>query len=87
MGELVVSGCDASAVLDALEEVLDAVSLLVEVLVVGVLSLAVTPGRYDRIAALVDDLLVEPVGVVGLVGQDVLRRHAFDQVTLPRDNQ
>ena len=57
--------------LDAAEEALDAVAFLVEGLVVGVLALAVTLGRNDRVAALVDDLLEELVGVVGLVGEDV----------------
>ena len=42
-GGLVVSGCDAPAVLDATEEALDAVALLVEGLVVGVLALAMAP--------------------------------------------
>lgn len=67
--------------LDAAEEALDAISLSVEGLVVGVLALAVTPWRDDRITALVDDEIVEALGVIGLVGQDVVGRQAFDQIT------
>ena len=51
-----------------LEEAFDAVSLLAEGFVVGVLALAMTPWRDDGIATLVDDETVEPVCVVGLVG-------------------
>ena len=59
---------------------LDAVSFLVERLVVGVLSLAVALGRDDGVAALVDDEVEEAIGVVGFVGQDILRGQPFDQV-------
>jgi hypothetical protein len=45
-----------------------------------VLAPSVPPRRDDGIAALVDDLLEEPVGVVGFVGDDVLGGHAVDQV-------
>jgi len=80
MGELVVAGGDTSAVLDALEEVLDAVALLVEGLVVGVLSLAAATGRDDRVAALFDDFVVEAFGVIGLVGNDVFGGKPIDQI-------
>src|SRR6202008_1522017 len=56
------------------------VSLLVEVAVVGVLALSVSPGWDDGIAALVDDVLEEPGGVVGLVGDDVFGSHAVNQL-------
>ena len=69
-----------AVLLDAAEEALDAVSLLIEGLVVGVLSLAVALGRDDGIAALVDDLLEQLVSVVGLVGENIFGGHAVDQI-------
>ena len=59
---------------------LDAVALFVEGLVVAVLAFAVATWRDDGIAALVDGLLVEPVGVVGLVGDHILGGDAIDQI-------
>ncbi len=78
--ELVVAGCDASALFDAAEEALDAVSLLVEPFVIAVLALSVASGWDDGIAALGDDEVVQSVGVVGFVGQDIAGGQAFDQV-------
>ena len=37
-------------------------------------------GRHDGIATLIDDLPIEPIGVVGLVGEDVVGGDAVDQV-------
>ncbi|MDR6531308.1 hypothetical protein J2800_002050 [Caulobacter rhizosphaerae] len=44
------------------------------------LSLAMATGRHDGVAALLDDLQIRPIGVIGLVGQDVSGGHAVDQV-------
>lgn len=66
--------------LDAAEEAFDAVSLLVEGRVVGMLALAMASGWDDGIAALIDDEIVEAVCVVGFVGQEVLGGQALDQV-------
>lgn len=40
----------------------------------------VASGRPDGIAALIDDLAIEPVGVIGLVGENVVGGDAVDQV-------
>jgi len=64
---------------DAAEEALDAVALFVERLVVGVLAFSMTPGRDDGIAALVDDKVEQSIGVIGLIGQDILGWQGFDQ--------
>jgi hypothetical protein len=66
--------------LDAADEALVAVSLLVKGLVVGMLALAMAPWWDDGVATLVDGLLVEPVGIVSFVGDDVLGGQTVDQV-------
>jgi hypothetical protein len=70
--QLVVSRGDAAEVLDAAEEALDTVSLLAQDPIIGALSLAMAAGRHDGIAALLENLQIESIGVIGLVGQDLL---------------
>ena len=66
--------------LDAAEEAIDGVALFLERRVVSVLAFAMATGRHDRVAALVDDLPIEVVGVIGLVSKDMLSGQAVDQV-------
>lgn len=72
---------DATEVLDAAEEALDAVSLLVESRVAGVLTPSMSAVRCDRVASLRDDFPIEPISVIGLVAQDVLSGQTLDQIT------
>lgn len=78
--QLVVARGDPTEVLDTAEEALDAVSLLVESRVVGVLAPAMASRRHDGVTALGDDLAIEPIGVIGLLSQDVLGIQAVDQI-------
>ena len=68
----VISGRDASPVLDPAEDVLDLVALALEVFVVMVLDLAVFARRDARGSALRDQRGPEPVAVIALVAQQFL---------------
>jgi hypothetical protein len=77
--ELVVSGCDASELLEAGEHSLNAVALLVETPVAGMRSSAFGPGWDNGLGAELAQGVVEVVGVVGLVGEDGSGLEAFDK--------
>lgn len=62
------------------EEALDAPALLVGDAVIAVLVLAVTAWRDDRFAALLVDQVVQAVGIVGAVCQNLARPDAPDQI-------
>jgi hypothetical protein len=66
----VVAGGDATPVLEAREQVLDPVTLLVEFPVVAGGGLAPAPGRDAGGNSRVLKGLAEPVGIVALVGQE-----------------
>jgi hypothetical protein len=68
---LLVAGGDPAELLDAVEEALDEVSLLVDV-PVEVSWFGASPGRDHGLTALGDDQLDHIAGVEGLVGEDVL---------------
>lgn len=62
------------------ELALDAVSLLVDVLIVGVLDAAIAFGRDDGRGSGLQNAVVEAVGVIGAVSQDVAGAEALDQI-------
>jgi hypothetical protein len=72
VGASVVSGGDASPVLDATEDILDFVALPVEQLVIVVLDLAVRLWRDTRRDALGDQSIPEPVAVIAFITQQHL---------------
>lgn len=72
--QLVVSCCDASELLELVEEPLDAISFLVEGPVIGVLVPAIALGRDDRFGAGLQD------GIVGTIGEDGTGAIALDEV-------
>jgi hypothetical protein len=67
-------------VLELIEEALDAVALLVDVLVIDVLDATVALRRDNGRRAGLQDAVVEAVGVIGAVGQDMAWAETFDQV-------
>ena len=69
MSASVVSGVDASPVLEAGEQVLDAMALLVEDRIVGVLNAVLGMGRDAGRYAPIDQGLAERRGTVGPVGK------------------
>lgn len=75
--ELVVLGCDASELLELVEEAFDAIALLVEGAVIAVLVSALRHGRDDRDG--IEDGIVQSVGIVGTVGQHMVGLQAVDQ--------
>jgi hypothetical protein len=78
--ELVVSGCDAAPLLELGEEAFDAPSLFVGDAIIAVLIFAMAAGRDDRLAALLVDEIVQAVGVIGAVGQNLAGWDATDQI-------
>ena len=78
-GEFVVSGCDAAPLLEFGEEALDAPSVLVGDAIVAVLVLAMAARRDDGLAALSSDDVVEPVGVIGPIGDDLFAAKPVDR--------
>jgi hypothetical protein len=78
-GGLVVTGGDASEMLDTVDEALDQVAFLVEVLVVGD---RLSPARIWRDhggGAELDDGRPDAIGIVSLVSDDVLAGLAIEQ--------
>lgn len=67
-GELVVTGCDAAEVLEAVEGRLDAPALAVAALVVADLPLSAALARDDGRDACLPQIGAQPVGVVAFVG-------------------
>jgi hypothetical protein len=78
--QLVVSGCNASELLEVVEEALDTVALLVEIGVVGSLDFTVALGRNDDLGAAFGDLFGKMVGIVSLVGNGRIGVDTVDQV-------
>lgn len=78
--ELVVSGCDPPEVFEFIEEALDAVALFVDVFVVVVLIATIALGRDDRRGLGVQDAVMEAIGIIGTVGQDIVGFKSLDQV-------
>lgn len=68
-GELVVTGCDATEVLQFGEEPLDQVALAVEPLAEAWLPLSVALGRDVGRSALILYQFADAVGIIGLVRQ------------------
>lgn len=77
--ELVVSGCDASELLELVEEALDTVTLLVDGAIVAMLMPTLRHGRDDRDGTGIEDGVVQPVGIIGAIGQHMLGVQAVDQ--------
>ena len=69
-GEFVVTGGDATEVLELAEEALDQVALAIEDLAEAGLPFAIGFGRNVRHRALRLDQVADAVGVIGFVGQD-----------------
>ena len=78
-GKFVVLRGDASELLDAVEETLDQVAILVEVPIELARVEAIGARRDDRLAALGHDQGGEGIRIVGLVGGDVGGRLILDQ--------
>lgn len=78
--ELVVAGSDASPLLEFGEEGFDAPSLFVGDAVVGVLIFAMAAGWDYRLAALFVDEIVEAVGIVSAIRQNLVCGNTSDQV-------
>lgn len=74
MSTSVVSGVDASPVLQACEQVFYPVTLAVEDGIVGVLGAVTRMWRNARCDAALDERLAEGGGTVGSVGQQVVGR-------------
>lgn len=79
-GELVVAGGDASPLLELGEEALDAPTVFIGNAVISMLVFAVPAGRDDRFPALLVDEIVQTIGVIGAVGQNLLCGDATDEV-------
>lgn len=77
--ELVVGGCDPSEVFEFVEEPLDEIALFIEVLVVGVRSATVRPGRDNRFGTCIQNGIVKVFGIVGPVSDDEAARDPLDQ--------
>ena len=69
--ELLEAHCDASVAFDALEEVLDEMSLFVERAINRALLFAVRSRRDHDVARLADELFDEQIRIVSLVRQNV----------------
>lgn len=72
MGTSIVAGCDATPVLDPAEHVFDAMSLLVEDIVIGRGFFAVFARRNAGRNPLFFQSIAEPVGVIAAIGQQFL---------------
>ena len=72
MGATVVTGGDASPVLEAGKQVLDLVALAIELFVVGVLDLAIGSWQDAGSDAAGSKGVAEPVAAVAFVGQQFL---------------
>lgn len=72
MSVAIIASCDAPPVLEPGEQVLDCVALPVELLVVGVMDLAVGGWLNARRDASRGEGVAEPVAVVTFVGQQFL---------------
>ena len=79
-GVLGVPGGDAAPALEMQEGVLDEVPGLMEFLVVFAHHPAVPFRRDDRLHPLASRLPEDRIAVVSLVGQQILRRDALDQL-------
>lgn len=80
-GEFVVAGGDAPPLLELGEEALDAPAVFVSDLVVAVLVFAMATRRDDGFTALIEDDVVQAIGVVGAIGDHLGGRQALDQIT------
>ena len=74
-----VAGSDGTELLEPGEEVLDQVTHLIEVLVVGEIAGAVAHGWDDGGASGAVQDVAEAIGVEGLVGEQAARPDAFDE--------
>ena len=77
--DFVVTCCDAPPLLKLGEERLDAPAVFVGDLVVAVLVFAVAPRRDDRFAALVEDHIMQSIGIISAVGNHLAGSNALDQ--------
>lgn len=77
--QFVIAGCDAPEVLEFVEESLNGVAILIKLLVVVVLVVSVGHGRNDRCCARVENGVVEIVGVITTVGDDIVAGDVIDQ--------
>lgn len=78
-GSLLVSCCDAAEVFELVEEALDEVTLFVEIGVVGGNAGAGPIEWNDRLSVGMGDGAAEVIGVIGLVGKDMLGGQTIDQ--------
>ena len=74
-----VSCGDTAPAFEMQERVFDQVTQLVQGFIIGPLCCPVFSGRDDRCHALIVSLFDDRIAVVPLVGNQVLRREAFDQ--------
>ena len=80
LGEFVVACSDAPPLLELSEEALDAPALLVSDAVVAVLIFAMAARRDNGLAALLVNKVVQFVGVVGAICQNLISGDAADQI-------
>lgn len=73
VGGFVVSGCDATSVLELVEKALDAIAHRIEQRIDGTLNLAIAFGWYDRIGAVEPGILADGVAVVAAIAKQCLR--------------
>ncbi len=76
---MLVSGCDAAEVFELVEEALDEVALFVEIGVVGRNASAGSIEGNDSLSLGMGDGAAEVIGVIGLIGEDVLGGQTIDQ--------
>lgn len=77
--ELVVTGCNAAELFELAEEAFDAVACGVEGRVIAMLMPTGAAGWDHRAPALVKDEVVEPIGIVGAIGEDRAGMDAVDE--------
>lgn len=85
LGEFVVARGDASELLDAVEETVDQIAVLVDMPIERTRIDSVGARRNDGLAALCRDDFDEGIRVVALVGHDKVGRLIFDQSGSVRD--
>ena len=77
--QLVIACGDPAEVFEFAEEALDQIALLVEFDVIMMLPSALRPGRNDRLCTLIEDGVVEMLGIIGTVSDDKATGDAIDE--------
>jgi len=85
IGEFVVSGCDTTELLEAIEKSLDKVSRLISMPIDFALGVAVAPWRDDGLGSRGFDGVDQGITVVALVSDNCASRNCLDQGGTLRD--